>query len=246
MLANEEVVDGKSEVGGHPVVRLPMRQWMLRITAYADRLLDDLDTLDWPESIKEMQRNWIGRSEGADVEFAVDGHTAPTDKYDPRLHHAPRHALRRHVLVLAPEHPLVDRITTDAQRDAVAAYRDRGRGQERPRAHRAARRRRPASPPAPSRSTRSTGEAVPIWIADYVLAHYGTGAIMAVPAHDERDHEFARAFGLPIVEVVEGGDVDARRAFVGDGPHVGSSTPTAWARTASRSTASTTPTPSAR
>ncbi len=219
VLANEEIVDGRSEVGGHAVVRLPMRQWVLRITAYADRLLADLDGLDWPESIKEMQRHWIGRSEGADVDFRVDGHEddATIRVFTTR----PDTLFGATYCVLAPEHPLVDRITTPEQRGAVAAYREaaaRKSDLERTDLQKT----KTGVPTGATATNPATGEAVPVWIADYVLASYGTGAIMAVPAHDARDHAFALAFGLPIVGVVDGGDVSAE-AFTGDGPHVRSS-----------------------
>ncbi|RIL07295.1 MAG: leucine--tRNA ligase [Proteobacteria bacterium] len=200
VLANEEVIDGKSERGGHPVVRLPMKQWMLRITAYADRLLEDLGELDWPEPIKKMQRDWIGRSEGARVRFAVADHDGvEIEVFTTR----PDTLFGATYMVLAPEHALVPRITTAAQREAVAAYVEA--------AKRRSERARIAD--AKTKSGVATGafavnpvngERVPIWIADYVLAGYGTGAIMAVPAHDERDFEFATAFGLPIRKVVEG------------------------------------------
>jgi len=221
VLANEEVVDGKSEIGGHPVIQLPMRQWMLRITAYADRLLDGLDDLDWPESVKAMQRNWIGRSEGAEVDFRVAGHAERTLRV---FTTRPDTLFGATYMVLAPEHPLVAAITTDAQRAAVEAYveatsrkteRDRKEQKTKTGVFTGAHAVNPAN-----------GEHVPIWTADYVLAGYGTGAIMAVPAHDERDFEFAVAHGLPIREVVAGGDLDAdgrlTAAFTGDGPHVNS------------------------
>jgi leucyl-tRNA synthetase len=201
VLANEEVIDGKSEVGGFPVVRRPMRQWMLRITAFADRLLDELGGLDWPESIKAAQRNWIGRSEGAEIEFVVAGISEPG------------HSLRVFTtrpdtlygatyMVLAPENPLVDRIVTDEQRAGVADYR----------AQIAAKSDLERTDLAKEKTGVPTGafainpashERIPIWIADYVVMGYGTGAIMGVPAHDTRDLEFARQFGLPVVPVVQ-------------------------------------------
>ncbi len=199
VLANEEVIDGKSERGGHPVVRMPMKQWMLRITAYADRLLEDLDDLDWPEPIKKMQRDWIGRSEGAELRFPVADHDdCAIDVFTTR----PDTLFGATYMVLAPEHPMVPRITTAGQRAAVAEYVE------------ATRRRSERARMADGRSKTgvatgafaihpATGARIPIWIADYVLAGYGTGAIMAVPAHDERDFEFARSFGLPIVQVVD-------------------------------------------
>ncbi len=209
VLANEEVIDGKSEVGGHPVVRMPMKQWMLRITAYADRLIEDLEELDWPEPIKKMQRDWIGRSEGANVRFVVEGEASrgggtSIEVFTTR----PDTLFGATYMVLAPEHPLVEQITTATQREAVEAYVER--------AARRSERDRMADAGAGSKTGVATGatatnpvdgRSIPIWIADYVLAGYGTGAIMAVPGHDERDWEFARTFDLPIVEVVAGGDV---------------------------------------
>jgi leucyl-tRNA synthetase len=205
VLANEEVIDGKSEVGGFPVVRMPLRQWLLRITAYADRLIDDLEPLDWPESIKKMQRDWIGRSEGAEVDFVL----CPSGGEDPALGSPairvfttrPDTLFGATYMVLAPEHPLVEGITSPECRAAVAAYQaEAARKSERERTE---------------ESKKKTGvftgayavnpvnqERIPIWIADYVLAGYGTGAIMAVPGHDERDFAFAKQFGLPIRTVV--------------------------------------------
>ena len=198
VLANEEVVDGKSEVGSFPVERRPMKQWMLRITAFADRLADELEPLDWPAGIKTRQRDWIGRSEGAEVRFQVAGPSAPADivVFTTR----PDTLFGATYMVLAPEHPLVAEITTPAQQDAVEAYRlaaasksdlDRGVAKTKTGVDTGARAVNPVN-----------GEAIPIWIADYVMMGYGTGAIMAVPAHDDRDFEFATAFGLPIRTVV--------------------------------------------
>ena len=203
VLANEEVIDGKSEVGGHPVVRMPMKQWMLRITAYADRLIEDLDDLDWPEPIKKMQRDWIGRSEGANVRFVVDGQDATEiEVFTTR----PDTLFGATYMVLAPEHALVSQITTDDQRAAVDEYVERSaRRSERDRMADAGAKTGVWTGATAKNPT--NGESIPIWIADYVLAGYGTGAIMAVPAHDERDWAFAKTFDLPIVEVVAGGDV---------------------------------------
>ncbi len=203
VLANEEVTDGKSEVGGHPVVRMPMKQWMLRITDYADRLIDDLDALDWPEPIKKMQRDWIGRSEGANVRFAVDGADGvEIEVFTTR----PDTLFGATYMVLAPEHPFVATITTDERREAVDAYVERAsRRSERDRMADAGDKTGVATGATARNPT--NGESIPIWIADYVLAGYGTGAIMAVPGHDERDWAFAHRFELPIVEVVAGGDV---------------------------------------
>ncbi len=199
VLANEEVTGGKSERGGHPIVRLPMKQWMLRITAYADRLIADLDTLDWPEPIKKMQRDWIGRSEGAQLRFAVSGHDGVAiEVFTTR----PDTLFGATYMVLAPEHALVDVITTSAQRNAVAAYVEASaRKSERTRVADAKTKTGVAT--GAFAVNPANGESIPIWIADYVLAGYGTGAIMAVPGHDERDFEFASAFGLPIRKVVD-------------------------------------------
>ncbi|HEB90456.1 MAG TPA: leucine--tRNA ligase [Deltaproteobacteria bacterium] len=212
VLANEEVIDGKSEVGGHPVIRMPLKQWMLRITRYADRLIEDLEELDWPEPIKKMQRDWIGRSEGAHVRFPVVDHPEiAIEVFTTR----PDTLFGATYMVLAPEHPLVDAITTEENREAVSAYVERAaRRSERARMADTGRKTGVATG-AMARNP-VNGAEIPIWIADYVLAGYGTGAIMAVPAHDERDWEFARTFDLPIVQVVEGGDVD-RAAWTGPG-----------------------------
>lgn len=216
VLANEEVINGLSERGGHPVVRRPMRQWMLKITAYADRLVDDLDLVDWPESIKEMQRHWIGRSYGAEVNFAVKDHDASFAVFTTR----PDTLFGATYCVLSPEHALVEKITTAENKAAVEAYQkevalksDLERtdlAKEKTGAFTGAYAINPVN-----------GKAVPIWIADYVLSTYGTGAIMAVPAHDERDYEFAQTFDLPIIPVLEGGDV-ATEAFTGEGTHINS------------------------
>jgi leucyl-tRNA synthetase len=197
VLANEEVVDGKSERGGHPVERRPLRQWLMRITAYADRLLEDLEPLDWSESIKQMQRNWIGKSEGAEVDFKLADHPDVIRVFTTR----PDTLFGATYMVLAPEHPLVAKITTPEQADAVKAYQQAAaRKSEFERTEL-----------AKTKTGVFTGayavnpvnnERIPVWIADYVLAGYGTGAIMAVPGHDERDFAFAKQFGLPIVTVV--------------------------------------------
>ena len=198
VLANEEVIDGKSEVGGFPVIRRPMRQWMLRITAYADRLIDELSGLDWPESIKLLQRNWIGRSEGAEVHFRIPRRKTPITVFTTR----PDTLFGATYMVLAPEHELVDKITTAAHRAAVAAYRaDVAQKSELERTNLA--KEKTGVFTGGFAINPVNGQKVPIWIADYVLASYGTGAIMAVPAHDERDFEFAHKFGLEIRQVVE-------------------------------------------
>jgi leucyl-tRNA synthetase len=216
VLANEEVIDGKSEVGGHPVERIPMTQWMLRITEYAERLLTDLEDLDWPEPIKKMQRDWIGRSEGARVRFALEGHDETVEVFTTR----PDTLFGATYMVLAPEHPLVDRITAPEQREAVEAYvAAAARKSERARMAEALDKTGVAT--GASAVNPVNGERIPVWIADYVLATYGTGAIMAVPGHDERDYAFARTFDLPIVEVVAGGDL-SQEAFTGEGTAVNS------------------------
>ncbi|NRA01599.1 MAG: leucine--tRNA ligase [Myxococcales bacterium] len=217
VLANEEVRDGRSDIGGHPVERVPLRQWMLRITAYADRLLEDLDEVDWPEPIKKMQRDWIGRSEGANVRFPLPDHSGEElEVFTTR----PDTLFGATYMVLAPEHPLVSQFATAEQQAEVDQYvaqavrkSDRSRlgaADERSGVFTGAFAINPA-----------LGERIPIWIAEYVLASYGTGAIMAVPGHDQRDYEFAQAFGLPIVEVVKGGDL-SRGAYPGDGESVNS------------------------
>jgi leucyl-tRNA synthetase len=212
VLANEEVVDGKSEVGGFPVVRRPMRQWMLRITAYAERLLDGLDELDWPEGIKLLQRNWIGRSEGAEIDFKIDKSDQKIRVFTTR----PDTLYGGTFLVLAPEHSLVDLIVTEEQWPAVRDYRERtARKSDLERA---------------DLSKDKTGvftgayainpansEKIPILIADYVLVGYGTGAIGGVPAHDERDLEFAKKFDLPIVIVVQPTGDEPAIGFTGEG-----------------------------
>ncbi|WHY61048.1 leucine--tRNA ligase [Cytobacillus firmus] len=216
VLANEEVIDGKSERGGHPVERRPMRQWMLKITAYADRLLEDLDLLDWPESLKDMQRNWIGRSEGAEVTFNIEGHDGKFTVFTTR----PDTLYGATYAVLAPEHALVDKITTEGQQEAVQAYIDKVKSKSDLERTDLAKEKTGVFTGAYAINP-ANSEKMPIWIADYVLVSYGTGAIMAVPAHDERDYEFAKQFDLPIKEVVAGGDVD-KEAYTGDGEHVNS------------------------
>lgn len=197
VLANEEVINGLSERGSHPVIRRPMKQWMLRITEYAERLLNDLDELDWPEGVKEMQRNWIGKSTGAEVKFMTTAGEAVT-VYTTR----PDTLFGATYMVLAPEHPLVDALTTPDRKAEVDAYREAaakkselartGENSEKTGAFTGAYATNPVD-----------GRQIPIWIADYVLVSYGTGAIMAVPAHDTRDFEFARTFNLPVVCIIE-------------------------------------------
>jgi len=200
VLANEEVIDGLSERGNHPVIRKPMRQWILKITEYADRLLDDLDDLDWPESIKEMQRNWIGKSEGAQLAFAVDGFAASAGKLEVYTTR-PDTLFGATYLVVAPEHPMINDLATGmhkAQVDAYVLAASRKSDLERTELSK-----EKTGVFSGSYAVHPlTGAKLPIWIADYVLGSYGTGSIMAVPAHDERDYEFAKTFNLPIVEVV--------------------------------------------
>ena len=213
VLANEEVIDGKSEVGGFPVVRRPMRQWMLKITAYADRLLDGLDDLDWPESTKEMQRNWIGRSEGAEVDFPVFG------RPEERLRvftTRPDTLFGATFMVLAPEHPLVPKVTTAEHVERVDAYLREAAGKsdlERTELQKE----KTGVFTGGHAINPVNGKKIPIWIADYVLATYGTGAIMAVPAQDQRDWDFAERYGLPIVRTVQPPDDFDGQAYTGDG-----------------------------
>ncbi|MCL1700992.1 leucine--tRNA ligase [Lysinibacillus sp. Bpr_S20] len=216
VLANEEVIDGKSERGGHPVERRPMKQWMLKITAFADRLIDDLEEVDWPESIKDMQRNWIGRSEGAEVTFSIDG----TDENFTVFTTRPDTLFGATYCVIAPEHKLVEQITTAEQRQAVEAYLDKVKLKSDLERTDLAKEKTGVFTGAYAVNP-INGKKMPIWIADYVLVSYGTGAIMAVPAHDERDYEFAKEFGLEIISVLEGGDI-SKEAFTGDGKHINS------------------------
>jgi leucyl-tRNA synthetase len=216
VLANEEVVDGVSERGGHPVYRKPMRQWMLKITAYAERLLDDLELVDWPESIKEMQRNWIGRSEGSNVIFKIKD----SDKEFTVFTTRPDTLYGATYAVMAPELPLVKEIMSNQQAEVVKAYIDSislksdldrtELAKEKTGVFTGAYAINPVN-----------GKEIPIWIADYVLATYGTGAIMAVPAHDTRDYEFAKKFDLEIIPVLEGGNVE-EEAYTEDGLHINS------------------------
>lgn len=214
VLANEEVIDGLSERGNHPVVRRPMKQWVLKITAYADRLLDGLDDLDWPESIKEMQRNWIGRSEGADVTFKV----ADTDKEFEVFTTRPDTLYGATYCALAPEHPLIKQIVSEGQKQAVADYVEAA-------SHKSDLERTDLTKEKTGVFTGAyavnplNGDKLPIWVADYVLVSYGSGAVMAVPAHDQRDYEFAKQFDLPIKAVIEGGDLE-KEAYTGDGNHI--------------------------
>lgn len=207
VLANEEVIDGKSERGNHPVVRMPLKQWMLRITDYAERLLDDLESVDWPHAIKEQQRNWIGRSVGAEVDFEISpasGVRSPSQIGDGRIRvftTRPDTLYGATYMVLSPEHPLIDAITTPAQKAAVDAYKIEAAGKSDLERTELAKKKTGVFTGAFAINP-VNGELIPIWIADYVLVSYGTGAIMAVPAHDERDFEFALRFKLPIRPVV--------------------------------------------
>ncbi|MTD29523.1 leucine--tRNA ligase [Planomicrobium sp. YIM 101495] len=216
VLANEEVIDGLSERGGHPVERRPMRQWVLRITEYADRLLEDLEDLDWPESLKDMQRNWIGKSQGAQLRFEIDGTEHSFEAFTTR----PDTIFGATYAVLAPEHALVADITTAEQKEAVEQYIDSVKTKSDLERTDLAKSKTGVFTGAYALNP-VNGEKMPIWIADYVLATYGTGAIMAVPAHDERDYEFAKQFDLPIVEVVSGGNIE-EEAYAGDGELINS------------------------
>jgi leucyl-tRNA synthetase len=198
VLANEEVVDGKSERGGHPVYRVPMKQWMLKITAYAERLLKDLDELDWPESTKELQRNWIGKSEGLQVHFGIDGVADTLEVFTTR----PDTIFGVTFMVMAPEHPLVEKITTPAQKAAVQAYREQA-GKKSEVARQEETKEKTGVFTGAHAINPLNGQKIQIWIADYVMMGYGTGAVMAVPGHDQRDHDFAQQFSLPIIEVVQ-------------------------------------------
>lgn len=211
VLSNEEVIDGKSERGCFPVIRIPMRQWMLRITAYSDRLLDDLDLVDFPESIKEMQRNWIGRSEGANVTFMIDGADESLKVFTTR----PDTLFGATYLVIAPEHPILDKLVPERYKSDVEAYRL------------AAMKKSDLDRTELSKEKTGiftgicainplTNKKIPVWTSDYVLLIYGTGAIMAVPGHDQRDWEFAKKYSLEIIEVISGGNIQTG-AYTGDG-----------------------------
>ena len=231
VLANEEVIDGKSEVGGFPVVRRPMRQWMLRITAYAERLIDELEPLDWPEGIKLLQRNWIGKSEGAEVHFTIAGglNAGPADQIEVGNSAStitvfttrPDTLYGATYMVLAPENPLVDRLTTDGQQTAVAEYRTEISAKSDLERTDLAKEKTGVFTGAYAINP-ANGERIPIWIADYVLMGYGTGAIMGVPAHDARDLEFAQKFGLSILEVVRPPGDAVPIGYTGDGVAINS------------------------
>lgn len=216
VLANDEIVDGKSERGGYPVVRKNMKQWVIDINKYAERLLEGLDGLDWPEPSKIAQRNWIGKSEGAKIDFKVDGTNEKFTVFTTRCDTV----FGATYCVLAPEHKIVDKITTPAQRKKIENYKkicasksDLERtdlNKEKTGEFTGAYAINPAN-----------GKKIPVYISDYVLTSYGTGAIMAVPAHDTRDYEFAKKFGIPVIAVLEGGDI-SKEAFTGDGTHINS------------------------
>ena len=216
VLANDEIVDGKSERGGYPVVRKNMKQWVIDIPKYAEKLLSGLDEIDWPESTKEMQRNWIGKSIGAQVKFKVEGTEHEFEVFTTR----PDTLFGATYCVLAPEHYLVDKITTEEQKEMVINYKNTC-------ATKSEMERTELNKDKTGVFTGAyainpvNGKQIPIWIADYVLATYGTGAIMAVPAHDDRDYEFAKKFGIDIIEVIEGGDI-TNEAYTEDGIHINS------------------------
>ena len=244
VLANEEVVDGKSEVGGHPVLRRPMKQWMMRITAYAERLISGLDDLDWPESVKALQRNWIGKSEGAEVDFRLELPPGGAERLPAGLRRAPDGAPLLRIfttrpdtlfgatyMVVSPEHPCLDALVAPERKAACEAYR--AEAARKSDLERSALQRDKTGVATGSHAVNPVnGERLPIWVADYVLMGYGTGAIMSVPGHDERDHEFATRFGLPIRQVVApagdtgrppGDAIDVQAAaFVGEGVAVNS------------------------
>src|SRR5262249_32135919 len=221
--AIEDVENGKSKIGDHPVVRIPLRQWLLRITAYAERLLSDLDQVDWSESIKKMQRDWIGRSEGAEVDFPIDSRAEKIRVFTTR----PDTRFGASYMVLSPEHAVVDKITTPDQRKAVDEYKKVA----------AAKSDLERTDLAKTKTGVFTGayainpvnqKKIPIWIADYVLASYGTGAIMAVPGQDERDWEFAEVFGLPIIRTVLPPAGWEGKAYLGEGPAINSDFLNGW------------------
>jgi len=217
VLSNEEVVDGKSDIGGYPVIRKPMRQWVLKITEYAERLLNDLDDLEWPESLKDMQRNWIGKSIGAEIDFEIDGFNEKLRVFTTR----PDTIFGATYMVLAPEHHLVDEITSKEQENKVQAYKEEAAkksdldrqelNKEKTGVFTGAYAVNPAN-----------GKKIPIWIADYVLITYGTGAIMAVPGQDERDWEFAEKFELSIIRTVQPPEDFDGKAYTGEGPAINS------------------------
>jgi leucyl-tRNA synthetase len=217
VLANEEVIDGKSEVGGFPVIRKPMRQWVLKITEYAERLLEDLDDLEWPDSTKEMQRNWIGKSIGAEIDFQVKEYDDDKIRV---FTTRPDTIFGATYMVLAPEHHLVNKITTDDQREDIKKYVDEAANKSD--LERQEVKNKTGVFTGAYAINPVNGKEIPIWVADYVLAHYGTGAIMAVPAQDERDWEFAEKFDLPIVRTVQPPEDFDGKAYTGEGPAINS------------------------
>jgi leucyl-tRNA synthetase len=221
VLANEEVIDGKSERGQHPVVRTPLKQWSLRITAYAERLLNDLNFLDWSDALKEMQRNWIGKSEGAEIDFAIASSTSTQASPIRVFTTRPDTLFGATYMVLSPEHPLVAEITTPEQRAAVNAYRDAAARKSDMERTELAKVKTGVFTGAFAINPADQKE-IPVWIADYVLASYGTGAIMAVPGQDERDWEFAEIYNLPIIRTVQPPDGWKGKAYLGDGPAINS------------------------
>lgn len=218
VLANEEVVDGKSERGGHPVYRLPMKQWMLKITAYAERLLKDLDKLDWPEGTKELQRNWIGKSEGLLAKFNISNSPHEIEIFTTR----PDTLWGATYVVLAPEHPLVNQISSPECLGTVKSYQQKA-SQKSEISRQGIQQEKTGTFTGAFAINPVTNEKIPVWIADYVLMNYGTGAIMAVPAHDERDFEFAKTFHLPIKKVIEPTSPGTHEgAFTGEGVSINS------------------------
>lgn len=216
VLANEEVIDGKSERGGYPVVRIPMKQWVLKITAYGDKLLAGLDDLDWPSSTIQMQRNWIGKSQGAEVDFKIENTDKKFSVFTTRVDTL----YGCTYVVLAPEHPLVKEITTEDQKKSVENYINEC--QRKSDLERTSLNKEKTGVFTGSYAINPVnGKKVPVYIGDYVLGSYGSGAVMAVPAHDERDYAFALKHNLPIIEVVKGGDI-SKAAFTGDGVHINS------------------------
>ena len=216
VLANEEVIDGKSERGGYPVVRIPMKQWVLKITAYGDKLLAGLDDLDWPSSTIQMQRNWIGKSQGAEVDFKIENTDKKFSVFTTRVDTL----YGCTYVVLAPEHPLVKEITTEDQKESVENYINEC--QRKSDLERTSLNKEKTGVFTGSYAINPVnGKKVPVYIGDYVLGSYGSGAVMAVPAHDERDYAFALKHNLPIIEVVKGGDI-SKAAFIEDGVHINS------------------------
>ena len=216
VLSNDEVIDGKSERGGYPVVRKNMKQWVIDQAAFGDQLLEGLERIDWPESTKEMQRNWIGRSEGALVDFKVDGTDCKFTVFTTRcdtLYGAT-------YCVLSPEHELIEKITSEGQKEAIEAYvKEASKKSELERT--SLNKEKTGCFTGAYAVNPVNGNKVPIYISDYVLSTYGTGAIMAVPAHDTRDYEFAKKFGIEIIQVLEGGNIE-EEAYTGDGKHINS------------------------